>query len=135
MNAVPVNGKDTLTMRLEGGPEAAAAARRAINGLSGDVDEPDRETLRLLVTELVANSVRHAKTKTVELKAIVTGGSIWLEVTDEGPGFDPEGEREAAARREDSGWGLLLVDHLSDRWGVGMEAGGTRVWLELKLAA
>ena len=129
------NGRDTVTMRLEGGPRAAAAARHAINGLSGGLDEPDRETLRLLVTELVANSVRHAHAKTVELKAIVTGGSVWLEVADEGPGFDPQSERDAAAWRDDSGWGLLLVERLSDRWGVGHQGGGTRVWFELKLAA
>lgn len=122
-------------MSLQGGPAAAAAARRAVSNLGGDLDEPDRETLRLLVTELVANSVRHAHAKTVELKAVVSGGSVWLQVTDKGAGFDAKAEQRAAAKREDSGWGLLLVERLSDRWGVNGEEGSTRVWFELKRAA
>ena len=40
---------------LGGGPEAAARAR-ALGGLRADLDPPLTETLRLLVTELVANS-------------------------------------------------------------------------------
>lgn len=119
-------------MHLQGGPEAPAQARHAIAGLGGELDQPQRETLGLLVTELVANSVRHAHAVSLEVNAIATGGAVWLEVTDEGPGFDPVEERRLADRRDDSGWGLLLVESLSHRWGVGKDQGATKVWFELR---
>ncbi len=53
---------------------------------------------------------------------------VRLEVTDHGPGFqmiDPEPEPERPG-----GWGLALVETISDRWGI--ERGErTRVWFEL----
>src|SRR3954454_11258742 len=80
-----------FNLRLPGGPAAAATARRALGHLRGDFDEPTMETLRLLVSELVANSVRHARAKCVSVKAVVTGSSVWLEVSDGGPGFEVQG--------------------------------------------
>jgi anti-sigma regulatory factor (Ser/Thr protein kinase) len=123
---------DTLSMRLRGGPEAAASARRALARLRGELDEPVVENMRLLVTELVGNSVRHARANNVGLKVLVTEPSVWIEVTDEGPGFEPEDRPET--QDDLSGWGLFLVDRLADRWGVARHAGHTRVWFELKRA-
>jgi anti-sigma regulatory factor (Ser/Thr protein kinase) len=122
--------QDTLSMRLQGGPEAASLARRAIARLRGDLDPPVLENMRLLVTELVANSVKHADSRNVGLKVLVTEPSVWIEVTDEGPGFTPQGRTEG--QDEASGWGLFLVDRLADRWGVARDAGTTRVWFELR---
>jgi anti-sigma regulatory factor (Ser/Thr protein kinase) len=132
VSGVPSVPEGNLSLHLQGGPEAAAQARHAIAGLSAELDQPERETLGLLVTELVANSVRHADAASLEVKAIVTGTSVWLQVTDEGPGFDPVEERRLADRRDDSGWGLMLVECLSHRWGVGKDQGATRVWFELR---
>jgi anti-sigma regulatory factor (Ser/Thr protein kinase) len=80
---------DGISLRLRGGPEAGARARRALSTLRADIDPPLMETLRLLVTELVANSVRHARADTVVLKVLVGRSVVLTEVTDEGPGFDP----------------------------------------------
>jgi anti-sigma regulatory factor (Ser/Thr protein kinase) len=124
---------DALSMRLEGGVEAASLARRALARLRGDIDPPVMETMRLLVTELVGNSVRHAGAKTVGLKVLVTDSSLWTEVTDEGPGFEPEQPRREGG--QDTGWGLFLVERLADRWGVLRDGPQTRVWFELKRAA
>ena len=52
--------RNGLSMSLGNGPEAAAEARRAIGKLRADLDPPLMETLRLLVTELVTNSAKHA---------------------------------------------------------------------------
>jgi anti-sigma regulatory factor (Ser/Thr protein kinase) len=87
------------------------------------------ETLRLLVTELVSNSVRHARAETVVLKVVVGRAAVLTEVTDEGPGFDPAQTGPSGAK--DSGWGLFLVERLSHRWGVAQEDDATRVWFEL----
>lgn len=121
---------DGISLRLRGGPEAAARARRALSKLRADIDPPLMETLRLLVTELVSNSVRHARSETVILKVLVGRAAVLTEVTDEGPGFDPADA--GAPGTDDSGWGLFLVERLADRWGVQQDPDATRVWFELR---
>ncbi|MEA2332515.1 MAG: hypothetical protein QOH58_2653 [Thermoleophilaceae bacterium] len=119
---------DGISLRLPGGPEAAARARRALSKLRADIDPPLMETLRLLVTELVSNSVRHAHSETVVLKVLVGRSAVWTEVTDEGPGFDPA---DTDMRSDSTGWGLFLVERLAHRWGVNQDNSATRVWFEL----
>lgn len=121
---------DGISVRLRGGPEAAARARRALSKLRADIDPPLMETLRLLVTELVSNSVRHARADTVVLKVLVGRTLVLTEVTDEGPGFDPTDAGKPGT--EDSGWGLFLVERLAHRWGVSQQAEATKVWFELR---
>lgn len=121
--------EDSFTLRLSGGPEAAAIARRYLSRLRGDLDPPLMETMRLLVTELVANSVKHAKADSVELKVVVGRSAVLIEVLDEGPGFEPTPRDEHS--RQDSGWGLFLVERLAHRWGVNRDGAATRVWFEL----
>jgi anti-sigma regulatory factor (Ser/Thr protein kinase) len=119
---------DGLTMRIAGGPDAAVRARRAISGLRAELDPSLRETLQLLVTELVANSVRHAAADTVTLRVVVGKSAVRTEVTDPGPGFDPA--TTGAPRADHSGWGLFLVERLAERWGVSRAGRTTRVWFE-----
>jgi anti-sigma regulatory factor (Ser/Thr protein kinase) len=121
-----------FTLSLRGGPEAASTARRALGQLRGDFDDPLMETMRLLVTELVGNAVRHARATKVAVRAAVTDASIWLEVADEGPGFDRELAMRRGAQSEQSGWGLFLVERLAHRWGVRREGDATHVWFELR---
>jgi anti-sigma regulatory factor (Ser/Thr protein kinase) len=121
---------DAISLSLRGGPEAAAQARRALARLRGDVDPPLMETLRLLVTELVANAVRHAAAEALTLRVVVGRSVVLTEVTDRGPGFDPA--NTGTPRADQSGWGLFLVERLADRWGVARDGGATRVWFELR---
>ena len=119
-----------ISQHLPPGPEAVVRARRAIDGLGARLPDPDRRDLRLLASEVVTNAVRHAGGGPVELAVEVADDRARVEVLDGGRGFDPPpgGPRS----RGDSGWGLVLVDALADRWGV--ERGRrTRVWLELRL--
>jgi anti-sigma regulatory factor (Ser/Thr protein kinase) len=120
---------DGISLRLSGGPEAGARARRALSRLRADIDPPLMETLRLLVTELVSNSVRHAHSDTVVLKIVVGRSAVLTEVTDEGPGFDPA--QTERSTNNDGGWGLFLVERLAHRWGVVQDGDATRVWFEL----
>ena len=122
--------KDTIDLRLNGGPEAPSKARRALGRLRGDLDPPLMETMRLLVTELVSNSVKHAKAEAVSLRVLVGRQAVLVEVTDHGPGFQHRPRRRNDAR--DSGWGLFLVERLAHRWGVGNDGPATRVWFELR---
>ena len=121
---------DGISVSLRGGPEAGAKARRALSKLRADIDPPLMETLRLLITELVTNSVRHTRAESITMKVLVGRSAVWTEVTDEGPGFDPEDTGEPGT--EDNGWGLFLVERLAHRWGVAQKDDATKVWFELR---
>jgi anti-sigma regulatory factor (Ser/Thr protein kinase) len=119
-------------MQLGSGPEAAAEARSEIGKLQTDLDPPLIETLRLLVTELVTNSVRHTAADSVTLSVAIGKSSVLTEVADTGPGFDPKCVEDAGD--DNTGWGLFLVQRLADRWGVKHEGPSKRVWFELRRA-
>jgi anti-sigma regulatory factor (Ser/Thr protein kinase) len=112
--------------------ESAAAARQAVGELSSKLPDEVLGDVRLLVSELVTNALRHADLSAEELIALavrVNDTAVRVEVTDHGRGFDPDSiptDPEVA-----EGWGLYLVATLSDRWGVDSEPEGTRVWFEL----
>ena len=121
-------------MRLGSGPDAAAEARRAIAELRADLDPPLMETLRLLVTELVTNSVRHTECDSLTLRVAVGKAAVLTEVADDGPNFDAEAAVEAEqpeGRKQDTGWGLFLVQRLARDWGVKEDKHSKRVWFEL----
>jgi anti-sigma regulatory factor (Ser/Thr protein kinase) len=124
--------EDGLSQRHDRGPDAAAKARRGLARLRGDLDAPLMETLRLLVTELVTNSVKHTGARMVELRVLVGSSSVRTEVTDAGPGFDPA--KAGSSSTDHTGWGLFLVERLAERWGVDHHGGATRVWFELRRA-
>jgi serine phosphatase RsbU (regulator of sigma subunit)/anti-sigma regulatory factor (Ser/Thr protein kinase) len=111
--------------------DAVPTARRAIKELERALEPELFEKVALLVSELVTNAVRHASapdSATIELRAEAFGDRVRVEVSDRGPGFEPR--RRTVGERSASGWGLYLVDALSDRWGVS-RTGGTTVWLEI----
>jgi anti-sigma regulatory factor (Ser/Thr protein kinase) len=122
-------GREGLIMRVGSGPEAAAEARRAIAALRADLDPPLMETLRLLVTELVTNTVRHTDCDDLTVRVAVGKSAVLTEVTDDGPAFDPQ-----PSASDDDGWGLFLVQRLANAWGVKSDGGSKRVWFELRRA-
>ena len=115
-----------LTIRLPAVPRSVPQARQAIDRLVGELDPQQLEALRLLVSEMVTNSVRHGEgAETVDVRLWLGRGVVRLEVEDRGPGFMPRG-----VPGEGGGWGLVLVDRLARRWGV-RSGPATTVWLEL----
>lgn len=113
-------------MTLEPGPEAVAAARDAVtDAVQGRIDTDRLEVLRLLVSEVVTNSVRHARTREALELAMFFDRDVSVAVTDRGVGFSPQ--VDVSAPEDPGGWGLYLVEELSSRWGV-MRNGGTCVW-------
>ncbi|MDQ3934709.1 MAG: SpoIIE family protein phosphatase [Actinomycetota bacterium] len=122
-----------LRLSIPSSPHAPARARRAIEALSGSLDSDVVEQLKLLATELVTNSCRHAAAKGDPIGVVlaVDEGVVRLSVTDTGPGF--AAPDQIASPDDESGRGLLIVDVLADRWGVDAR-GGTRVWCELEAA-
>jgi len=120
-----------IDLKLSVGPMAPGDARRALDGL-GDVVTTERlDEIRLLVSELVTNSVRHAGMGSGEwigLHVEVARDAVRVEVADRGPGF--ETGQPLPTMYQDSGWGLYLVEQIADRWGVNQDA-GTCVWFEI----
>jgi serine/threonine-protein kinase RsbW len=116
----------TVTADLDA-PSAARAA--VVDGLGGRVADDVLSDARLLVSELVTNSVRHAGLAAdgvVHVGAKVTDGMLRLEVHDAGTG----GTVAPRTPNREGGFGLHLVEALAHRWGVTRE-GFTRVWIEL----
>jgi anti-sigma regulatory factor (Ser/Thr protein kinase) len=119
---------------IPGGPHAPGQARRALDGLTETLTPDLQEKARLLVSELVTNSVRHADAgpaETIGLTVAVSSSDVRVEVIDPGPGFVPPeqpGDRPVGG----GGLGLRLVELIASRWGV--EPGhSTRVWFELEV--
>lgn len=85
--------------------------------------------VQLLVSELVTNSVRHSGSNDpIRLRAWVRESGLRLEIADGGYGFDRSGI--GPGPEAESGRGLLILESLSDRWGVSRDA-QTRVWFEI----
>jgi anti-sigma regulatory factor (Ser/Thr protein kinase) len=84
--------------------------------------------VRLLVSELVTNAVRHAEGEVVRLVVALKAGMLRIEVHDPGRGFQVKAPSDDPLRA--SGWGLVLVEELADRWGVDHNP-RTRVWFEM----
>jgi anti-sigma regulatory factor (Ser/Thr protein kinase) len=117
--------------RLAVTPEAAAEARRALAALAGHLPDGQMPDVRLLVSELVTNAVRHAnldRSDAIDLVIELAGRTLRVEVHDPGGGFVPSAPSPDPARP--SGWGLYLVAELADRWGVHSDD-KTLVWFEL----
>jgi serine phosphatase RsbU (regulator of sigma subunit)/anti-sigma regulatory factor (Ser/Thr protein kinase) len=131
--ARPVTEK-RVVVHLPSQPVAVARARQAIGALEPSLEHTVFKDVRLLVSELVTNSIRHAVTPasaSLELRATVFTDRVRVEVGDDGHGFQPS--ERVPDRDSPSGWGLYLVDQLVDRWGVA-NTRGTRVWFEIDLS-
>jgi anti-sigma regulatory factor (Ser/Thr protein kinase) len=111
-------------------------ARRALDPLEALLDGQTLDATRLLVSELVTHSVRHANAThiaEIRLAASASPDRIHVEVCDAGPGFEAQPSARSGGELEDRGWGFHLLDALSDRWGA--ERGERmRVWFEIRCA-
>jgi anti-sigma regulatory factor (Ser/Thr protein kinase) len=126
--ALPTSNE--LSLRLRPGPEAIPAARKALDGLDGLLERPVWEDMRLLVTELVTNGVRHGSERgPLGVSVAVADERVRVEVTDCGRGFSPPAAPMPHADGS-GGWGLQLVDRVATTWGVDV-ADETCVWFEL----
>jgi anti-sigma regulatory factor (Ser/Thr protein kinase) len=118
----------TIDVELPSTSAAPARARGALDRIASRL-APDRlRDVRLLVSELVTNAVRHAGGDVVRLIVALRGGVLRVEVHDPGHGFVVKDAPDDPLRA--SGWGLVLVGELADRWGVD-GAPRTRVWFEI----
>jgi anti-sigma regulatory factor (Ser/Thr protein kinase) len=116
-----------ITHRFDLSLLAPSQARRSLDPFASGMSIGEFDDLRLIVSELVTNAVRHSgggAESEIEMRVEVFPGYVRVEVLDGGPGFD---EGTARANR---GHGLDIVGRLSRLWGADLGA-QTKVWAEL----
>ncbi|HET9102277.1 MAG TPA: ATP-binding protein [Solirubrobacteraceae bacterium] len=115
-----------IRLELPRDKSAPAAARQAIDELRPVPSTQVRSDARLLVSELVTNSVRHGTgDHVVVLLDHEDSGVLRCEVIDQGAGFVPRARPDQPV----GGWGLELVEQIASSWGV--REGSTHVWFAI----
>jgi anti-sigma regulatory factor (Ser/Thr protein kinase) len=124
----------TVSFSIPGGTGAAAIARRSVISIEAGLPLGVRHRVALMLSEFVANAVQHGGAgadEVVQVKVESTTECVRVEVVDPGCADAEPSER---IRHADGGYGLLLIEHLSTRWGrQPTGAGGSLAWFELDL--
>ena len=121
-----------IDLRLAPEPEVVTTARHALDQLTDLLPPEKLEDIRLMVSELVTNSILHAglsADEQISLTVTVSDGAVRGSVCDPGPGFGMPSEPCPRPDRR-GGWGLPIVETISDRWGV-EENRHACVWFEI----
>jgi anti-sigma regulatory factor (Ser/Thr protein kinase) len=114
--------------KIEPQPDGPAQARRIIaDELASRIPAPVLDDIKLMVSELVTNGIVHGSTEpdVPVMLDLLVNGHVRCRVLDRGHGFatgDPSHGR--------GGWGLQVVEQLSDRWGMQCSPRQTEVWFE-----
>jgi anti-sigma regulatory factor (Ser/Thr protein kinase) len=119
---------DQLSADLTRDLAAPAHARRAVERFGTTLDPAVVPDVKLLVSELVGNSVKYGGDGPVQL--ILRSEDphhVHVEVLDQGAGFAPAARDRPPT--EPGGWGLHMVEALTQRWGV--REGASHVWFEI----
>lgn len=122
---------DVLEMDLPAEIGSVRVARRHVEEHCVGLDEDVRADVELVVSELVANAVRHGRPAIV-LRLTVEPLAVDVAVLDHGPELPPR-QLPTAPVTGGSGRGLLIVSRLAGDWGVAQleDATGKVVWATL----
>lgn len=136
-SAAPAVGDDGVELMLwfAGVLKAPASARAALSALEAHVGEDQLQSLRLVITELITNSIRHAgidERAVIGLSLRLENGLLHCTVSDPGSGFEkPDVVRPHQDRA--GGFGLVILESISSTWGVTRDE-LFRVWFEVHIA-
>jgi two-component sensor histidine kinase len=116
-----------VKFELASEPDAPSHAREAVDRIDGQLTPEITDNLRLVLSELVTNSIQFAPGNPIRVSLRSDARShLFGRVEDDGSGT-------VAIRTgsgESAGLGLMIVDSLCERWGV--DEGTTHVWFELR---
>ncbi|MFE2641195.1 SpoIIE family protein phosphatase [Streptomyces nigra] len=113
-----------------GDPEALTGARHMIRAAVRAWSAGDRaDEIELVADELITNALMHTEGAAVVTLRVLAGSERRLRVEVEDSSSALPRRREAGESGV-SGRGLLLVDLLTDVWGVEARGGGKAVWCE-----
>lgn len=112
-------------------PESAPPARRLVESALDSWGLPGlSEDATLIVSELVANAVRHARADSIRVTVRRVGDRrVRLAVVDKSRVLP---QLRTPTLDDVRGRGLRLIDELSDCWGTDRLRSGKRVWAELR---
>lgn len=124
--------------RLPHNPRSAKHARALLRlqltdwKITGEV----ADTAELLLSELVTNSIRHARTppgREIGVRLAMYDGRLRVEIAD---ASDRRPQPREAAPEDEGGRGLALVQSLAERWGCcpRLHGIGKATWAELSLS-
>ena len=123
------------TFRVAPEPHSVPRARERVIALAEPfVAAPRIADLRLVISEVITNAVRHGGEGDMLVAVTPKPGYLCVQVTDTGDGFAPR-PRAFEPDDDDGGFGLFLVERLTRRWGLTRENRNTRVWFEFDFDA
>ena len=109
-------------------PRSPSLARRFIDEF-GDVPSSLVDRVKLVVSELVTNAVRHSgmsQGEIIDLRLLPSPDVVRVEVRDSGRGLPMEANRGVSlSELKASGMGLYVVSQVADRWGADSTNGAT----------
>jgi anti-sigma regulatory factor (Ser/Thr protein kinase) len=121
----------TFTNTVESVPKARRSVHKILRACKYDSDLID--TALLCTSELVTNAVRHATiAPTFTVLCRLQVDMMTIGVVDRDPRLP---HKLDISEDDDFGRGLLLVESLSDEWGIEARRRGKMVFVRLKVAA
>lgn len=114
-------------LALEPNTRSVQVGRKLVRRLLDGLEEGRVEAAALLTDELVSNAVLHGGPP-FTLAVNRENRTVQVAVTDSGPGRPRVGPTRHDAEH---GRGLIIVDVLSDQWGVDELPGRKRVWFRM----
>jgi len=130
------NSRVRALYKIDPQPEAPAEARRIIaEELSSRLSAEVLDDIKLMVSELVTNGVVHGAGPAdgPVILDLCVNGDICCRVLNQGSAF-AAGPKPRPKATWPGGWGLELVEQLSDRWGMERTSHRTEVWFERRRA-
>ncbi|MBK1785601.1 ATP-binding protein [Prauserella cavernicola] len=122
------SGTVLLELRLRADQRMPSEARHATDEVLGSLDDGTRQSILLIVTELVTNAVLHGDAP-ASLRLLRAGELLRIEVGDSNR--TPPVLRDPAPDQQ-NGRGMLLISAMADDWGVSETPDGKIVWAELR---
>jgi anti-sigma regulatory factor (Ser/Thr protein kinase) len=121
---------ETVAIDLPVEPESARRARQQLKPFRSSLDEESFVDLCLLVDELVVEAILAEREAVgpIKLRAENEGDRIRVAVGEGGGAYQLPSRRPEPG---DPGFGLHLVQRLSDRWGMRRDRDRATVWLEM----
>lgn len=122
---------ETVAIDLPPEPQSAGRAREQLQAFRAALDETTFVDLCLLVDELVVDALKAADGNgvgAIELRAEQDADRVRVVIAEGGGAYRLPSRRPEPG---DPGFGLHLVQRLSDRWGMRRDRDRATVWLEI----
>jgi DNA-binding NarL/FixJ family response regulator len=129
--ALAAVGEAIAAASIAAQPLGAREARAFVaDALAEHTDTSALDTVKLLVTELVTNSIQHAQSA-ADIRVLLGRDLLRVEVADDDPRMPM---RRVAGVEDTSGRGIEMLEALAARWGSEPRGAGKVVWFELPRA-